>query len=424
MKQHRRLGVVLAALLLVMAVGPVASSTGPGQAAGTTDVPNAVTHWNLIAQDAIAPGRPPGSAEVLMGIVHAAMYDATVAIKGRYEAFAVRTSAPQGASADAATAAAAHTALLGLLPAQQVALDQHYTAYLATISDGEPKTSGIDVGQRVAAATLELRRGDGFNNDVPYEQPPPGPGVWEPTAPTPPADIKLKQVRPLALHSPEQFRPEGPDPIASRKYARDFDEVARLGRSDSTERSPEQTESAQFWAENTFVQWNRSIRELAADRGLGLLESARMMAMTHVVTADALIGCWEAKYHYNFWRPVHAVTRADTDGNGRTEMDATWTGLLSANHPEYPSGHACFTSAVVESLARYFGTDRVRIPVDSTVTGTTRLYDRLSVALKDVTGARIYSGLHFRNSMDDGAKLGRQVVADWILRDNFGRVRR
>jgi len=124
---------------------------------------------------------------------------------------------------------------------------------------------------------------------------------------------------------PGQFRPEGPDPLASRKYARDFDEVALLGRSDSTERSPEQTESAQFWAERPFVQWNRSFRELAVDRDLGLMESARRMAMTHIVAADSLIGCNEAKYHHNFWRPVHAITRADTVGNVRTDIDATWT---------------------------------------------------------------------------------------------------
>ena len=189
-----------------------------------------------------------------MGTVHAAMYNAVVAIKGRFEAFAIATNASPGASPDAAAAAAAHGTLIGLLPSQQAALDQHYEAYLATIPDGESKSSGVDVGERVAAAMLELRRGDGFNNNVPYEQPPPGPGVWEPTAPTPPVDIKLKQVRPLAMHSPAQFRPEGPDHLASRKYARDFDEVARLGRSDSTERSLEQTGTAQFWAEHPFVQ--------------------------------------------------------------------------------------------------------------------------------------------------------------------------
>ena len=422
MKLIRRLSVVMGALLLLTAMAPMAQSTRASRSASTIDFPNAVTHWNLIAQDAIAPGRPPASSEVLMGIVHAAIYDAVVAIEGRYEAFAIRTNATPGASAPAAAAAAAHGTLVGLLPAQQHALDQHYAAYLGTIADGEPKTSGIEVGKRVASATLGLRQGDGFNNEVPYEQPPPGPGVWEPTAPTPPVDIKLKLVRPLALHSSAQFRPKGPDPLSSKKYARDYDEVARLGRSDSTERTPQQTETARFWAEHTFVQWNRSVRDLAVERDLDLLRSARMLAMTHVATADALIACWEAKFHYGLWRPVHAVTRADTDGNDRTAKDATWTALLGANHPEYPSGHACFTGAVVESLARYFGSDRVRIPVDSTVTGTTRVYRRLSQTVTDVTGARIYSGLHFRNSMDDGSKLGRQV-AGWILRDNFRRVR-
>ena len=366
-------------ILLVIAAALVLATAAAGgrhraQAPAHDPQPNAVAHWDLVAQNAISVGRPPASSEVLNGLVHAAMYDAVVAIEGDYEPFAVSIRPRRPTSVDAAVAATARGVLVVRVPGQAATVEQAYTDFLAGIPDGPRKTNGIRLGRAVAGAYLALRADDGFDNVVPWVQPPPGPGVFEPIpADSTPVDVKLKQVRPLTFDDPSRFRPDGPDSLTSRSYTRDFNETKALGRVDSTERTPEQTEIARFWTEQTMVQWNRSIRNLALNRHLDTLETARMMAMVHVSTADTMVGCFEAKYHYTFWRPQHAIQRADSDGNPNTIQDPTWTHLFLGNHPEYPSGHACFTSGVTRALAEYFGTDRVPLAVDSTVTGTTPL---------------------------------------------------
>jgi hypothetical protein len=217
-------------------------------------------------------------------------------------------------------------------------------------------------------------------------------------------------VRPLTLTSNDQFRPDGPSPLTSAEYAEDFNEVKAYGRVDSAVRTPEQTEVARFWADNTAVQWPRAQRALAVEKALSLSETARMLALAQVATADALLACFDAKYHYLFWRPIHAIRRADTDGNPATEADPSWTPLLFVNHPEYPGAHGCGTTAVTQTLRKFFGTDKVAFSVDSTVTGTTRYYDRFKDAAKEVYDARTWAGLHFRNSTMEGAWIGRKVA--------------
>jgi hypothetical protein len=167
-----------------------------------------------------------------------------------------------------------------------------------------------------------------------------------------------------------------------------------------------------------MIQFNRLVRAVALEHRLSLSETARMMAMVHVATADSMVGCWEAKYWFNFWRPVHAIWRADTDGNPDTEADPTWTHLVTGNHPEYPSGHSCFTAGVTYSLAEFFG-NGLEIDTSSTVTGTTRHYDRLRDLREEVGLARIYGGLHFRKAIDDGSQIGKQT-SRYVLRNNFG----
>ena len=191
-----------------------------------------------------------------------------------------------------------------------------------------------------------------------------------------------------------------------------------MGRVDSVMRTPEQLDVARFWAEHTGVQWNRNLRQLAAAAQLDVVETARMLAMVHVASADATVGCFEAKYNFLLWRPVHAIQRADTDENPLTIPDPTWNALLNVNHPEYPSAHSCWTAAVTDTLAYYFGTDEVQFGLDSTVTGTTRQYSRFSDVLREVQDARIWAGLHFRFSTVDGARLGKQV-ARLVARHHF-----
>jgi hypothetical protein len=402
--------VVAAAVLLVPAAQAHragATHSGPAQ-------PNAVTDWNVIATNAISVGRPPASSEVLLGLVQAAVYDAVVSAEGHGDAFAVSIRTRGPASADAAVAAAARGVLVARVPAQAAAVEAAYTSSLAGIADGAQKTNGIRLGRAVAGAYLALRADDGFDNVVLFEQTPVGPGVFEPLAPPPaqPVDVKLKQVRPLAFDDGSRYRPDGPDALTSESYAQDFNEVKAFGRADSAVRSAPETEMVRFWTEQTMVQWSRAIRNLALARRLDLGETARMLAMAHVSGADSAVGCWHAKYYFSYWRPIHAIQRAGTDGNPNTEPDSSWTHLFPANHPEYPSGHACFTAGVTHALTDFFGTDRVAMDVDSTVTGTTRHFDRLRDVRAEVALARIYGGLHFREAMEDGEQLGRRTARE------------
>jgi hypothetical protein len=418
----RRMILVAIAAALIAATTVGASGRDRAQAVASPSDANAVTHWSLVAQNAISAGRPPASSEVLNGLVHAAIYDAVVAVQGRYEPFAVSIRRSGPTSVDAAVAAAARGVLVVRVQAQAPTVEGEYTAFINGIPEGAMKTNGIRLGRAIAGAYLALRSDDGYDNVVPWVQPPPGPGVFEPIpAGSTPVDVKLKQVRPLSFDVPSRFRPNGPDSLTSAGYTRDFNDVKDLGRVDSEERTTEQTEITRFWSEHTMIQLSRTIRNLALDRGLNTLESARMMAMAHVSAADSLVGCWEAKYHYNFWRPQHAIQRADTDGNPATVQDTTWTHLLNGNHPEYPSGHACFTSGATHALAEYFGTDRVPLTITSTVTGTTRDFDRLREVRREVARARVYGGLHFSEAMQDGEQLGARTTR-YVLRHNFERT--
>ena len=409
-------------------------------AAGAEDLaPTPVTDWSREAQRAIVPPGPngifgtanygtkfPGEAAVYMGIVHAAIYDAVVAIKGGYRPYAPGVAARPSASPAAAVATAAHHVLAGLQPALggDRLYEGRYIGYLAAIPDGPAKAGGIALGEQVAAAVLGLRTDDGREanpqlGQPPFIAPPPGPGVWEPSA-TPVLGLRLPGIRPLALESASQFRPDGPSLLTSSTYAEDFQQVDELGRFDSSARTDEQTTTALFWTDHDLRQWNDGMLALAGMRGLDLVETARMLAMAHVSGGDGMIACFEAKYTYWFWRPAQAIPRADTDGNPATEADPTWRPLRTTpNFPEYPSAHACHTAAVAEALRAFFGTGSVSFSLDSRITNTTRQYPRLHEVVKDVNRARVLSGFHFRNSDQEGSRLGRTVgryVADHVFR--------
>jgi hypothetical protein len=283
---------------------------------------------------------------------------------------------------------------------------------MASIPAGPAKDAGKAVGVAAAAGMLAMRTGDHYDDVVPYVQPTPGPGVFEPIAATTPVDVKLPFVRPFTYGSPSDYRPGPPVELTSKRYARDVAELQAYGRATGSARSPEQTETVRFFTDQTFVQYSRALRELVKSRGLDLRESARLLGYVHVATADTMIACWEAKYHYYFWRPNHAIQRADTDGNAATTADPTWLPLVVGNHPEYPSGHSCFTGAVTESLRNYFGTKHVQLVVTSTVTGTTRTYDELGDLVADVQDARVWGGLHYRSTVEDTSKYFPRIARD------------
>jgi hypothetical protein len=243
-----------------------------------------------------------------------------------------------------------------------------------------------------------------------------------------PVGFVLPGVTPLALESASQFRPDGPNELTSDEYTEDFDQIKVLGcLSCEPPRTPAQTAQARFWTDHDIRQWNDGLLRIVTDRGLDLVQAARMLAMVHVSGGDAMIAGFEAKYHYWFWRPIAAIRQADIDGNPNTDPDPTWTPLSTTpNHPEYPAAHAFHSSAVTKAVEAFFGTDRISFYLDSNVPGASppRAYQRLHDAVKDVEMARVLAGFHFRNSTREGANLGRTIaryVADHYFQPVQGR---
>jgi hypothetical protein len=408
-----RAGLVLALLAAgVLALGSASSGTAKPQPAGPPDT--YVAGWDAIGSQAFtAAALTPAEGHVIFAYVAIAVYDSVMAIEGGYEPFAVDADADD-ASPEAAVAAAAHRVLAYYLPAQApTIIDPAYVTSLATIPAGQAKTNGIGVGESVAQLLIAKRSGDGFRAPVTYTPPnPPIPGVWIPTAPTPPVGPYLGLMQPFSLDSADQFRPDGPPALSSKKWARDYNEVKEIGSSTSTTRTPEQTLAARFWAEPPVQQAHGALRKLVLDRQLAVSDAARFMAMVSVTYADALIACFDAKYHYAFWRPITAIRAGDTDGNEATVGDSGWSPLLAVtpNHPEYPSAHSCVTPAGGRIVARFFGTKKI----DLTVPSLTGLGDRHFARVKDlqdeVGNARIWGGIHYRSAVEDGIAIGEKTV--------------
>ena len=376
-----------------------------------------VLDWNAYAARAIVTvgGQVPPRALIRLAMVHLAIYDAVNAIEGApFDGYASIPLVDRPASPEAAGATAAYDVLVALFPAQTADLTAKYAASLAALPDDIAKEHGIAVGHQAATAILNARARDGRDATVIYV-PGSGPGVW---VPTPPAFLaalapETPFVQPFVLNDASQFRPEGPLSLSSDDWARDYNEVKALGGAVGSSRTPEQTDIARFWSDNPPLQWNRAWRALSVAKGLGLADNARYFAMLTSASADALIACWDAKYSYNFWRPVTAIRAGDIDGNPATAPDPTWIGLLiTPNHPEYPAAHGCFSGASTETLKYFFGTDEVTLTVDSNVPGVVnpvRTYARLSDALAEVLDARVYGGMHYRHSTHIGANVGKQV---------------
>ena len=360
---------------------------------------------------------------MIFAYVAIAVYDSVMAIEGGHEPFAIDVDAPEGASAEAAVAAAAHRVLRHYLPAQAGILDPAYIASLATIPNSQAKTDGIALGEEVAALLIAQRAGDGFRAPVTYTPPsPPIPGVWIPTAPTPPIGPYLGLMRTFAIDSADRFRPGGPPALSSQKWARDYNEVKEIGSSTSTTRTAEQTLAARFWAEPPVQQARGSFRKLVLDHELDVADAARFMAMVSVTYADALIACFDAKYHYKFWRPITAIRAGDTDGNDATVGDPSWSTLLAAtpNHPEYPSAHSCVTPAGGLVVARFLGTPRIEFTVPSLTGLGDRHFSRARDLEYEVSNARVWGGIHYRSAVEDGAEIGKKT-ANQVLAHHFKR---
>ena len=386
---------------------------------------NVVTEWNSIASTTIVKngGKTPASASVWFAYASIAAYDAVNAIEHRGDPFYFHGSAAQNASKEAAVLAAEHRILVNYFPMQQTMLDLDYTVSLAAIP-GTPsaRAEGVAVGERAAAAVIAARAGDGLEANVVYT-PGTGPGVWQPTPPKflAAATPWLAQLRPFTLNSPSQFLPPGPTPLDSDEWERDYNLTRLFGDVSSTIRTPEQTEIGLFWTEHTAQQYTRTFNYLAISQKLDVAESTRLMALLWTGYADAAIGCFNAKYTYNFWRPVTAIPVGG--GNSELPTDLQWTPLgVTPNHPEYPAAHACITNTVANLIAAYFGTKKVKIVVDSLAFGAagvhTHVFQNTDDLFNEVFWARIYAGFHFYHSLVDGGELGERVSRH-VVRKQF-----
>jgi hypothetical protein len=220
----------------------------------------------------------------------------------------------------------------------------------------------------------------------------------------------MSQMVPFTMRTASQFLPEPPFALSSTEWADDYNQVKTLGAVNSDVRTPEQTQLARFWTENTSVQYARALRDLAAANTLDVVESARLFALVWTTSADSLIGCWNSKYQYSFWRPVTAIRNGGIDGNAATVPDPSWTPLATTPaHPEYPSAHGCFTGAVANSLKLYFGNPNYTFVVSSTVTNTVREMHSARQLEEEVAVARIYAGIHYHHSVVEGLNIGRKV---------------
>jgi hypothetical protein len=392
-------------LLILVAVGALVAP-----AAAHAD---AVTQWNQNAASAIfaTAAQPPQQSVVHMAMVHGAVYDAVNAIDGSRDGYllASRLASPFD-SKDAAAATAAYRVLLNIVPGQQAALDAQYALSLATIPDGAQKTRGIAVGEAAAAAMIAARTLDGRFGPFRFLVGD-GPGVWKPVLPAFVNDPSawLKDVKPFLIDDPSDFRSKGPLDITSRRYAREFEEVKSLGSASSTTRTLDQTNAARYWAENPPATWNRIVRTLSAQASLSSVDNARLFAMVYLSAADSLICVWNEKAEWSYWRPITAIREAHTDGNRRTEKDAGWLPLIpTPPYPEYPSGHGALSGSIAASLQDFFGTDHIGW-TDTSNGGFTRSFTRLSDAVEDVIGARVWSGIHFHTADEQGAWIGKEV---------------
>ena len=389
----------------------------------TLQAQNVITDWNGIASSTIIKnaGNGPSPSGVYFAYAAIATYDAVNAIDHGAQPFYYENRAWPHASQEAAAAAAAHHVLVHYFPNQQMALDQSFQATLGGISASQrDKEAGVDVGEAAADTLIAIRADDGLGANVTYT-PGNGPGAWQPTPPgfLPPATPWLGQMRPFTMKSASQFLPGGPTPLDSPEWERDYTVTRVLGAKNGSVRTPNLTEIGIFWTENTAQQYARLFTNVATQHQLSLPETARFMAMLWTGFADAGIGCFNAKYHYGFWRPVTAIPAGGGDPN--LPSDPTWLPLgTTPNHPEYPAAHACLTGAVTALLADYFHTSNVPVMVDSVAFSPAHQHTFANTNdwLSEVQFARIYAGFHFYHSVVDGADLGREV-AHQLARNYF-----
>ena len=428
------------AVLLSLAAG----GWTPAAASG----PNIVEQWNKIAEDTVvATGAFQIEGFVYMSYTQTAVYDALVAIDGTYQSFGPAIAAPAGASREAAVVEAAYETLAFYIPSAAGPLGTARDTSLGAIAPGQAKTDGIAVGHQAAANIIAMRTGDGRQTPIAstssFPTKAPGPGVWRLTPPyLPPQTPWAGVMKPFVLPTADRFLPPPPPSLSSPEWVADVAEIKAMGQDSSTQRSAAQTATAKFWTANAIRQDNRLVRDITDARSLGLLDTARLAAMVMVTDADAGIAVLNAKYHYLFWRPVTAIdpmsVTADgfgpvpgfSDGNPATVEQQGWRPLIvTPNHPEYPAAHGTITSSLDEVLTQFLGTTKIDVDIHgfdpNGAAGNLDAVHHFAKAndlRREIIGARLWAGLHYRFSSEAGVDLGRSV-AKYDLKHAFQPVR-
>jgi hypothetical protein len=369
-----------------------------------------ITDWNENAVGfGVLHNIGPPPAERIIAMTQVAMFDAVNSIERKYRPYLIQLPASPTTSRDAAAAAAAGTVLAGINPQTQATTKSLLESYLAAIPDSSAKAEGIRLGEAVAAKILEERANDGARAPDTY-RPRTTAGIYVPTAPT--AASQWPKVKPFALTSASQFRPAPPIALESAEWATDYNEIKGFGSRASTKRSARQTENARFWLMTDGRGYYPVIRTLVEARKLSLIDSARLFALAAVAREDALIAVFDAKYHYEFWRPVTAIRNGDIDNNSATERDAAWEPIdATPMHPEYPCAHCISSASLVGVMEVVFGTAEMpEVSIASpTAPGVVHRWTNVRAFSDEVSEARIWAGFHYRFSTKVGQDMGHKI---------------
>jgi PAP2 superfamily len=405
-------------------VAPIMILTGLGGPV-SADV---ITDWNEKAVAFVTKHRMlPPQAERVVASVQLAMFDAVNSVERRYRPYRLAVTTAKETSQEAAAAVAAGMVLAGLHPNETEELNSVMGAYLAAIPPGTAKSEGIKVGQEVAAKIVAERKVDGADAPDAY-RPKTRPGVYVPTPIT--ASSMWPNVKPFAMTSPSQFRPQPPIPLAGEEWAADYNEIKNLGGKNSIKRTARQSEDGRFWLITGPASYYPIVRQLVVAKKMDVIDSARFMALASTAAADAYIAVFDAKYHYDFWRPITAIRNGDIDDNPATGLDAIWQPIDNTPmHPEYPCAH-CITSAAVAAVieAALGGADIPEVSMISpTAPGVTHRWTNVWVYADEVSMARIYAGFHYRFStrvgQEMGRKIGRLVVESLMQKTSLAETR-
>ena len=424
MNRIHLLGIAAAATLVVVPVFPGATTRA---AAVDAEV---VIEWNQILQSTL-PGNLGPTAPRYYAMLHVAIFDAVNAIEREYTPFRVGFNDRAGGSAEAAAAHAAHDLLRALFPASATVYDAAILQRFGAAPSGFV-LRGAETGALVAADILAWRQTDGWVTPTPPAYVlPMFPGLWQPTPPANAAAglTQAPNVAPYAILSPTQFLPVPPPTLTSARYAADFNETRAIGRFDSATRTADQTAVARLWAGSAVSGmgtatgmsgiWSNIVRDVVRERGLSLLDAARLYALVTVSVHDGIQTSATSKLVYGTWRPITAIRRADEDANAATDPDPAWSSLLATPpYPSYAGNMASVGASAARALTLALGGNDVPVTATWRQSGgqadVVRNYPGFAAVAEEQARSRIFGGIHFQFDSDAGQAIGTRV-ADYVF---------